>query len=343
MLFNSKPLLYLQLLDHSLRYLALDPKDHAVVDKDEIVFDTLIIQDGKITNFPLLKARLDALVKEKKWKHAKTHLLLLNDFVTVRKETVPGQLSHAEVKEYLSLHMNHSIRMPFEYPTFDFEIIQKNDDEQTVLIVAYPSEQVRQFQDILQSVSLKPAVADISALCLHRIAEKQDLLDNHPDKHSLLLEWNPFDLSIMVFNQDLPAFNRHTRSARLADSWEVNKSGEWVWRATQDELETMLEEQLNGLERFMDFYRYSVLDGEGSVTDIILTGHYPDITNLKSRLSERFPAKVHVLDVPDSIGQRFVALYGLSLKKKTDKIKKNRKAKLRNTKAESIKEETVHD
>ncbi|MDZ7835815.1 MAG: hypothetical protein U5K84_11330 [Alkalibacterium sp.] len=53
MLFNSKPLLYLQLLDHSLRYLAIDPKNHAVVDKDEIVFDAMILQDGKIDQYPI--------------------------------------------------------------------------------------------------------------------------------------------------------------------------------------------------------------------------------------------------------------------------------------------------
>ena len=110
MLFSSKPLFYLQLLDHSLRYLALDSKSQAVIDKDEIVFDTTILQDGKITNIPLLEARLDALVKEKKWKNAKTHILLLNDFVTVREETIPGQLTPSEVKDYLTLHINQSIR-----------------------------------------------------------------------------------------------------------------------------------------------------------------------------------------------------------------------------------------
>lgn len=71
MLFDSKPLIYFQLLDQSLRYLALDPKNHTIIDKDEIVFETTILEDGKITNIPLLETRLDALVKEKSGKMLK--------------------------------------------------------------------------------------------------------------------------------------------------------------------------------------------------------------------------------------------------------------------------------
>lgn len=347
MLFSSKPLLYLQLLDHSLRYLALDSKSQAVIDKDEIVFDTTILQDGKITNIPLLEARLDALVKEKKWKNAKTHILVLNDFVTVREETVPGQLTPSEVKDYLTLHINQSIRLPFEHPSFDFEIIEKNDDGQKVVIVAYPGEFVRQYQDILQNVSLKPVVADIAALCFYRLANKQDLINKDEDRHSLLLEWNPFDLSIMVFNQDNPKFNRHTRSARLADFWKVNQNGEWIWQNSEAELEAMLEDQLNGLERFLDFYRYSVLDGKGSVTDIILTGHYPNLSDLKTYLTERFTANVHLLDLPDTLGQQYGALHGLSLKDKTSKPKKDKKTKVKKVKkskkADINREEDMHD
>lgn len=327
MLFDSKPLIYVQLLDQSLRYLALDSKKQTIIDKDEIIFETSIIEEGKITNIPLLETRLDALVKEKKWKNAKAYILLLNDFVSVREETVPVQLTLPEIKDYLSLHINQSIRLPFDNPVFDFQLIEKNDTEQKVVIIAYPNEHVKQYQTILQNVSLKPAVADISALCLYRVAEKQRLIDSEQDKHSLILEWNPSDLSIMVFNDDVPKFNRHSRSPRVAENWQVDNKGKWTWKSSDFELETMLEDQLDGLERFLDFYRYSVLDGKGSVTEIVLTGHYPDLENLKDRLSERFAAKVDLLKLPDSLSQSFGALYGLSLKESKVKTKKRVKSR----------------
>lgn len=321
MLFDSKPLIYFQLLDQSLRYLTLDSKTHSVLDKDEIVFETSILEDGKIMNIPLLETRLDALVKEKKWKNAKTHFLLPNDFIAVREETVPVQLTQPEIKDYLSLHINQSVRLPFDNPVFDFQLIEKNETEQKVVIIAYPKEHIKQYQTILQNVSLKPVVADIAALCLYRVAEKQDLIDSKQDNHSLVLEWNPSDLSIMVFHEDAPKFNRHSRSPRIAENWQVDNDGKWTWKSSDFELETMLEDQLDGLERFLDFYRYSVLDGKGSVTEIVLTGHYPDLENLKGRLSDRFAAKVDLLKLPDSLNQSFGALYGLSLKESKVKTK----------------------
>ena len=71
MLFQTKPLLYLQLLDKSFRYLATHPKDHSIIEQGEVVFDTHILEDNKIINAPLLETRLDILIKEKNGKMLK--------------------------------------------------------------------------------------------------------------------------------------------------------------------------------------------------------------------------------------------------------------------------------
>ena len=66
--------------------------------------------------------------KRKSGKMLKRIFLLLNDFVSVREETVLLQLTLSEIKDYLSLHINQSIRLPFDNPIFDFQLIEKNDD-----------------------------------------------------------------------------------------------------------------------------------------------------------------------------------------------------------------------
>ena len=152
MLFKTKPLLYLQLLDQSLRYMAVDQKNHTILEKGKVVFDANVLEEGKMTNVSLLETRLDALVREKKWKNAKVHILLMEDFVTVREEPVSAQLTEEEIRAYLTLHMNRSIRMPFESPVFDFEILEKGETEQKIMLLAYPSEQVEQYQELLRNV-----------------------------------------------------------------------------------------------------------------------------------------------------------------------------------------------
>lgn len=319
MFFNAKPLLYLQLLDKSFRYLAIQPKKHSILDYGEVVFDTNIVEDGEIVNPSLLETRLDALVKEKKWKNAKTHILVFNEFLVVREETVPIQLDTNEIRDYINLHMNQTIRVPYDNPRFDFEVVEKNEEEQKIIMVAYPGDAVEKYQEILQKVSLKPAVADVIPISAYRGAKKSGIVNNQAGNHTLLLEWNPYNMSLMVFHEDLPTFTRFNQFLRLSDAWEITEKGEWVWKYSNVELEMALDDQLNGLERFIDFYTYSVLSGEGEISDLVLVGYYPDLNHLKQRLLDRFDFEITLLDLPVEIPRSFYALYGLTLKEEEKK------------------------
>lgn len=212
MLFQTKPTIYLQLHKQSLLYLAVHPKSHAIIDMDEILFDTTILEDGKITNASLLETRLSALVQEKKWKNAKANILVLDDFVTVRELEVPAQLEENEIKTYLSLHMNQSIRMPFENPRYEFVVYDENEEYKKLTLLAYPGNKVKTYQEVLQNVSLKPEIADVAALSDYRVAEKNGLVRKESTNHKMILRWNPTDLSITVFHQERPTFNRHTKN-----------------------------------------------------------------------------------------------------------------------------------
>ncbi|PRY83236.1 type IV pilus biogenesis protein PilM [Alkalibacterium olivapovliticus] len=357
MLFKSKPILLIQFLERSIRYIVMDASKKLIVEKDELVFDTAIIQEGKVTNVSLLQARLDSLIKEKKWKNAKVSIILPDDFVTIREEKIPVQLSYNEIKDYLHLHINQSIRLPFDDPRIDFEVISKDETTQTVFIAAYPGDQVRNYLSLLENVSLKPEVADISALCMYRVLSSQSKVTFSEDAHIMMLQWNPIDTSIMVFHKGIPQFNRHTRSTRLTDAWNLTKEGKWEWKIAESDLADFLEEQLNGLERFMEFYRYSVMDGEGSITNIVLSGYFPDLDRLKDLLNDRFSVTIHSLDLPAGLTQADAALYGLSLKEnkkkatlfkqenKSDKVTKNflKKESMRNETEDLSEGEVAND
>ena len=68
MFFQNKHLIYLQLYNQSLRYMAVHSKNHTVLEYDEIFFESNVIEDGEIVNRSLLETRMSALVQEKKWK-----------------------------------------------------------------------------------------------------------------------------------------------------------------------------------------------------------------------------------------------------------------------------------
>lgn len=154
-LFQTKPILYLQLLHRSLRYMLVHPTNNSIIEQNELVFEADILVDGYIASESLLETRLDVLVKEKKWRNSKAYILLPNDFVTVREESIPGQLSENEINDYLKLHMNQSIRMPFDNPVFQYTLIEETEEtdvihDKRVLLLAYPGESINQYKEILK-------------------------------------------------------------------------------------------------------------------------------------------------------------------------------------------------
>ncbi|MDD4541971.1 MAG: pilus assembly protein PilM [Eubacteriales bacterium] len=207
-----KPLVYLQILDSSLRYLAVHPRNHGILDREELVFDLEILSDRQITNVALLQSRLDALVREKKWRQAKAYVLLINDFVVIKEESVPAQLNEDEVRDYLRLQMNDAIRIPFENPVFDYDLLERDEEEQKLVLVAYPGDSIEDYKKILQGARLRPEVADVASLSLYRLAGRQGLISSEAGEHNLILQLEPYSMNMTMFHRDQPTFSRDSYS-----------------------------------------------------------------------------------------------------------------------------------
>ena len=342
MLFQKKPLLYFEFLERRIRYLVMDAQSRTVLEQNEILFDTEILHEGRVINPSLLENRLNALVTEKKWKNAQTAILLPDDFVIVREEKIPAQLAPSEIRAYVVLHMGQLIRSPFKETRFHFELLEVGDMEQTILLMLYPQEVIFQYESLLQKVSLNPVLADISSLCLYRTILQQNDLQQSPDEHVMVLQWSPVDHTIMVFHQNLPKFSRHSRLARMVDLWDVTKEGEWIWKDDQDSFEEAITDVLDVLERLLEFYRYSVMNGHGGVTDIFLAGDFPYLEKVREQLSQRFFLPIHILQASEEISSKFLPLYGLALKEKYAAVPQKVAQKKMKLTRKQVQEENEH-
>ena len=319
MLLRKKPHLYIEFMEKAIRYLAVDSQSNQLMEKDYIMFDTAILYEGKIINPALVENRLKALVAEKKWRNAKVAIILPNDYIVVREEEIPAQLTQAEAKDYIALHLNHLIRSPFPQTSFHFEQVEKDDDKQTVLLLLYATDVIHHYQTVIENSGLIPHIADISSLSLYRVLINQMSFDNN--KHILLLQWHPCHNLITVYHNHLPKVIRHAKAIRLANLWELGKNGEWQWNGERSELEDDISELMNGLERFINFYRYSVLNGESGVTDVVLTGDFPYLDLIKNQLARRTNLPIHELSTEEPLENQFLPLYGLTLKNKKSTLK----------------------
>ncbi|WP_080146571.1 type IV pilus biogenesis protein PilM [Marinilactibacillus piezotolerans] len=346
MLFNTKPELFIQFRDNSILYMIYDRQKNQVLEQEQLVLDLPVLIEGRLTNETLVQKRLELLIQEKKLKKAKTYFILPDYFTMIRKEKIPIQLDETEIKAYLDLHINGSIRLPFDSPKVDFQVIDRSEEHQTILLTAYPKDQIAAFQKLLEDAQLQPVVADFSYLSVYRTFKTLQAEYLSPDKHTLMIQWHPFDSSMTVFHKDVPQFNRHTNFPRVAQSWEQSKAGQWKWTGTEQELSIVLEDQINAIERFLDFYKYSVMNGETMVTQILLSGSYPDLETLYQKLAERIDLAIVQLILPEQTAQTFAPLYGLQSKEPKAKPKKISKRKQQSVKAEKQPVEeasTVHD
>ncbi|NLC25311.1 MAG: pilus assembly protein PilM [Fastidiosipila sp.] len=320
-----KPSVYLQLQDSSLRYLAINPRNHSIVDWGELVFESPILDDRQVASRPLVEARLDALVREKKWRKAKAHILLMDDFVVIKEEAVPPQLNKEEVHNYLTLQMNDTIRIPFDKPIFEYEILGRWEHEIRVLLIAYPKEFIDEYKKILQAARLRPEVADVSSLSLYRLADEQKLISKEAGNHSMILQLDPYSMNMSMFHRDQPTFSRDSYSEVLAEMWVQGKDAGWSWKHSDIEQDLMLNEQFDEIDRFLNFYSNSFLSDSDQITQFILTGSFPDLNHAKKLLAQRFDLEPQLLALPQGLEQAYASLYGLSLKNK-HKSRKEKKA-----------------
>lgn len=319
-LFKKKHV-FLSINDRSIRYLVCPKmKTDEHIDYGEVFFDQLVMEDGRIINEAQLKRHLRTLVEQKKWRRAELSFLVPDSFVTMRTEEIPNQLSVDEAKQYIRLQLEGSIRLPFKDPVLDFDVLNFGEETNEILLFAYPKERIKPFEKLFDDVGLNPVFADISFLSGYRVY--QSLHDATDDEHLLMIQWNKLDLTLTVFHHNKPKFNRHVHSSNAYQAWQLDDAGkELVSTLPKEELEDERDNTLITIERFMDFYQYSVLDGSAGVTDVAFLGDHPGLVQLKETMADRFDISVKTLNLPRALPNGYGALIGLSYKESSSKKK----------------------
>ena len=266
-------------------------------------------------------------MNDRTWRNAKTSDVIPEDFVIVREEQVPRQLNESEVKDYLALHMNQLIRSPFKQTNFHFEVLEPGEATQTILLLMYSSEVIHQYQELLENVGLTPQVADLSSLCLYRILLHQQASELDETSHRMVLQWHPTHNIMTVFHEHRPKFIRYSKASRLTELWDIDHEGRFIWTGETETVANATEIRIDSLERFMDFYRYSVMNGKAGITEIYLTGTFPHLEQVEQRLNERFALPIHRFSPVESLEEPYLTLYGLTMKEKKAPTRKKKKRK----------------
>lgn len=282
-------------------------------DYGKIELEPGIVDDGKIIDQTKLFHHLKTLVKNKKWSRKEIAICVPDAFVTLREETVPIQLNQDEVKKYIAFELDDSIRLPFKKPVIDFATIEETEQDRRILLVAYPKERLQSYIELFEQLHCKLTIADLSFLASYRVFQQFDRI--HKNAHVLLIQWRRTDLVLTVFDQERPIFNRHLHLPRLDTNLSDSDEPLDEAKIADPDLQDMIEDQFVTIERFMDFYQYSIMNNEAQINCVLLSGDLSYLSTIKQALNERFSLPIQTVDDAQEFPKAYTELYGLSLRK----------------------------
>lgn len=280
-----------------------------------------MIQNGKIIDELQFYEFMKEVVQAWGIKNRSVRFYVPHALIIMRDIELPEKMTKDEIRQYITMEIGNTIHFPFKNPVFDLLNAPETESVDKVTVLAAPEEEMMKYTEILADVKLKPTVVDVQALGTYRFFMKKHK-EVTKDKVYLMLELNLTSVNISIFHQNHLEFLRYQPLNVSINHWQSSGEEEQIirWHYTGDltKLHGEIDDQLNEIERLMNFYQFSIRNGEHSVTDLILLGDYPDLADIERRLDHLYNLPISTLTAghigEHQLGPAFVPALGLALR-----------------------------
>ncbi|WP_458412345.1 type IV pilus biogenesis protein PilM [Schinkia sp. CFF1] len=314
-LLGKKRVANLVIKDHVIRYVEIRSSSPLSIRmQGERELPPGIIHEGNIIDKDSFIMILEECVEEWKIKGQDVRFIVPDSFIVIRTVEVPNDLNDDEIKGYLYLELGTSIHLPFEDPVFDLFVLGTTDNKKNILLFAAPEQIVLDYVEVLEEVKLKPVVADISPLSIYRLYANLDLA--HPKDHLMVVYFDMTMVNISLFHDHKPVFMRHLMIDLNYSLWKKNYNGKFEWKGNQDDLNGQIEDTFMEIDRIMNFYRFSMQQGNQEINRILLAGDHPYFEDIKKKLAELYDMPIdtiHGATLIDSNGEQLERKFHLAL------------------------------
>lgn len=318
---KSKRIVSIVIDDYMIRMVENNGKDlSSLKNTAEKLLPQNIIENGKIADDLAFFEFMKETVEEWNIKKCKVRFYVPNELVIMRDIELNEDVKKDELEQYITMEIGHTIHFPFNNPVFDLYDVSKAESENKVTVLAAPEEEIIKYIEIFVDVNLTPVVVDVQSIGVYRT-----YLTKYPETSEdhvfLFIELNLISINYSIFHQHELEFLRYqSLNLPLAD-WTVTENENNIhWTFTGDETLLFNEtaDQLNEIERLMNFYRFSIHHGEKSVTNIVLLGDYPYLNDIKRQIINRYNLEVTVLTTDDltteKLNNTYIPALGLALR-----------------------------
>lgn len=216
----------------------------------------LIVEDEFIA-LEEIRNQLKHWVKAEKLVGASVTLAIPTSQVIIRKLNI--ETSNAkELKQLIELEIETALHLPFEKPVYDYVVTSSVDNKNEVLVYVSPLKWIQQCVSILEHAGLKIKVAELASTALARYVQKNM---NTNLESTMLINLDYSNIEIYMFHNSEPVF------MRVMNEYEQLSIEE-------DGLAPELIASINAeISRLLNFYQYSIHEGQSKITHTIVTGN----------------------------------------------------------------------
>lgn len=276
-----------------------------------------VIENGRVVDEPAFYELMKTFVQEWGIKHRSARFYVPQSLVILREIDIPEDIESNDIKGYINLEIGNTIHFPFKNPIFD--IYPRKDQSNKVTVLAAPEDELLKYAEIFSDVSLKPTAVEIQPLGIYRYFLHKRGADAS-EKVYMIIEYNLASVNISIFRKHRIEFLRHQPLNVSKNSWKLDEeTNEFVFDGDDIRYQGEIEDQLNEIERMINFYRFSLHQGNKEVNELIVVGDSPHIGKIFNLINERYPLPVTLLDVTEQINgevlsRAFTPALGLALR-----------------------------
>lgn len=312
---KNKRVVNLSIDDYAIRMVENNGKDLSSIKiTQEKQIPQSIIDRGKIVDELAFFDFMKSLVQQWGVKHRQVRFFAPHDLVIMREIDIPS-VPHDEVNEYITMEIGNTIHFPFKHPVFDIYDLPETETVEKVTVLAAPEEEISKYTEIFADAKLTPIAVEVHGLGTYRYFLSQQHAINKDDVY-LFFELNMTAVNISIFHKHKLEFLRYHPLNIANSDWKATEDEaglRWTFTGDKTDLQGEISDQINDIERLMNFYQFSLHQGGQTVTQIVLLGDYPELDDIKSRLQERYETPITLL-TNEEVSSVFIPVLGLALK-----------------------------
>lgn len=272
MLGRTQKLTGLSIEQSGIRYVRLAKKTKDIEKHFFLPFDPGVMEENQIRDRDALYTQLKTAITNERLKGTEVFLSVPPSQMVIRKLSVPTT-NGKQLEQFIQLEVETGLHLPFEHPVYDSMVTSTGDEKTEILVFATPREVIQMYVDVVEEAGLKVAGVEVSGTALSRLITYGT---NRELGETMLIQLEASYLDVYMFREGHLVFMRTLSSYDLAgDRGEMSS--------------LKLDEISAEIARMLNFYQYSLHDGEARIEEIIVTGQDQYRRKLTLELSTSLP------------------------------------------------------